>query len=150
MIGSLTLDQLRILVTIAEAGSFSAAGRELRRAQSAVSQAVSNLEAIQGVELFDRRGRRPRLTDVGRVLVDQARSVLASATRFEAIAASTRAGVEPELTIAIDPLVPTAPLIDSLRTLSETFPDLPMSLLPIRCCALECMRSSRPAILLPC
>ncbi|MBX9715469.1 MAG: LysR family transcriptional regulator [Burkholderiaceae bacterium] len=126
MIGSLTLDQLRVLVTIAEAGSFSAAGRELRRAQSAVSQAVSNLEAIQGVELFDRRGRRPRLTDVGRVLVDQARSVLASATRFEAIAASTRAGVEPELTIAIDPLVPTAPLIDSLRTLSETFPDLPV------------------------
>ena len=52
--------------------------------------------------------------------------MLASATRFEAIAASTRAGVEPELTIAIDPLVPTAPLIDSLRTLSETFPDLPV------------------------
>lgn len=56
MIGSLTLDQLRVLVAIAEAGSFSAAGRELRRAQSAISQAVSNLEAIQGVELFDRRG----------------------------------------------------------------------------------------------
>ncbi len=108
MIGSLTLDQLRVLVAIAEAGSFSAAGRELRRAQSAISQAVSNLEAIQGVELFDRRGHRPRLTDVGRVLVDQARSVLASATRFEAIAASTRAGVEPELTIAIDPLAPMA------------------------------------------
>ena len=125
MIGSLTLDQLRVLVAIADAGSFSAAGRELRRAQSAISQAVANLEGIQGVELFDRRGR-PRLTDVGRVLVDQARLVLASATRFEAVAASSRAGVEPELTIAIDPLVPTAPLIDSLRMLSETFPDLPV------------------------
>ena len=33
MIGSLTLDQLRVLVTIADSGSFSAAGRELRRAQ---------------------------------------------------------------------------------------------------------------------
>lgn len=63
---------------------------------------------------------------MGRVLVDQARLVLASATRFEAVAASTRVGVEPELTIAIDPLVPTAPLIDSLRALSETFPDLPV------------------------
>ncbi|MFI5445157.1 LysR family transcriptional regulator [Polaromonas sp. UC242_47] len=126
MIGSLTLDQLRVLVTIADAGSFSAASRELRRAQSAISQAVANLEGLQGVELFDRRGHRPRLTEVGRVLVDQARLVLASATRFEAVAASTRAGVEPDLTIAIDPLVPTAPLIDSLRALSETFPDLPV------------------------
>lgn len=126
MIGSLTLDQLRVLVTIVDAGSFSAAGRDLRRAQSAISQAVANLERIQGVELFDRHSHRPRLTDVGRVLVDQARLVLASASRFEAVAASTRAGVEPELTIAIDPLVPTAPLIGSLRALSETYPDLPV------------------------
>ena len=126
MIGSLTLDQLRVLVTIADSGSFSAAGRELRRAQSAISQAVANLEVIQGVELFDRRSHRPRLTQVGRVLVDQARLVLASAARFEGVAASTRAGVEPELTIAIDPLVPTGPLINSLRALSETFPNLPV------------------------
>lgn len=127
MIGTFTLDQLRILVTIADAGSFSAAGRQLMRAQSAISQAIGTLEAIQGVELFDRHGHRPQLTDIGRVLVDQARLVLASAARFEAVAASTRAGLEPELAIAIDPLVPTAPLIESLRALSVTFPDLPVS-----------------------
>jgi DNA-binding transcriptional LysR family regulator len=127
MIGNLTLDQLRVLVTIADTGSFSAAGRELRRAQSAISQAVATLEAMQGVALFDRRGHRPRLTDTGRVLVEQARLVLASAARFEAVAASTRGGLEPELALAIDPLVPTAPLIESLRALSEQFPDLPVS-----------------------
>lgn len=59
MIGSLTLDQLRVLVTIADTGSFSAASRELRRAQSAISQAVANLEGLQGVELFDRQGHAP-------------------------------------------------------------------------------------------
>ncbi len=127
MIGSFSLDQLRVLVTIADMGSFSAAGRRLGRAQSAISQAVATLEAMQGVALFDRRGHRPQLTEVGRVLVDQARLVLASAGRFEAIAAGTRQGLEPDLALAIDPLVPTAPLIDSLRALSETFPDLPVS-----------------------
>lgn len=127
MIGSLTLDQLRVLVAIADAGSFSAAGRELRRAQSAVSQAVATLEDVQGVTLFDRAGHRPRLTEVGRVLVAQARIVLAGAGRFEAMAAGTRAGVEPELAVAIDPLVPTAPLIESLRGLSDAFPHLPVS-----------------------
>ncbi len=127
MIGSLTLDQLRVLVTIADAGSFSAAGRQLRRAQSAISQAVSTLEGVQGVTLFDRSGHRPRLTAVGQVLVDQARRVLATAHRFEAVAASTREGLEPELALAIDPLVPTGPLIDSLRALGATYPDLPVT-----------------------
>ena len=127
MIGNVSLDQLRVLVTIADTGSFSAAGRKLGRVQSAISQAIATLEAAQSVALFDRSGHRPRLTEVGRVLVEQARLVLAGAARFEAVAAGTRDGLEPELALAIDPLVPTAPLIDSLRALSETFPDLPVS-----------------------
>ncbi|MEO8779757.1 MAG: LysR family transcriptional regulator [Rhodanobacter sp.] len=127
MIGSLTLDQLRVLVTISDAGSFSAAGRSLGRVQSAISQAIKNLEEIQGIELFDRTHQKPTLTPVGRVLVDQARVTLASAARFEAIASGTRMGLEPALTLAIDPLVPTAPLIDSLRALRDTFPNLPVS-----------------------
>ena len=127
MIGNLSLDHLRVLVTIADTGSFSAAGRKLGRVQSAISQAIATLEATQGVALFDRSGHRPQLTEVGRVLVDQARLVLASAARFEAVAAGTRDGLEPALALAIDPLVPTAPLIDSLRALSTTFPDLPVS-----------------------
>ncbi|OTP76111.1 LysR family transcriptional regulator [Caballeronia sordidicola] len=42
LISSLTLDQLRVLVTIGDEGSFSAAGRSLGRVQSAISQAVKN------------------------------------------------------------------------------------------------------------
>lgn len=127
MIGNLTLDQLRVLVAIADEGSFSAAGRSLRRAQSAISQSVATLEAVQGVTLFDRDGYRPQLTEVGRVLVEQARLTLASAARFEAVAAGTRAGVEAELALAIDPMVPSAPLIDGLRALGESFANLPVS-----------------------
>jgi DNA-binding transcriptional LysR family regulator len=127
MIGSLTFDQLRVLVTIAETGSFSAAGRKLGRAQSAISQAIATLEDVQGVTLFDRSGFRPALTDVGRVLVGQARTVLSGAARFEALAAGTREGLEPELAIAIDPLVPTAAFIDSLHALRAEFPYLPVS-----------------------
>lgn len=127
MIGNLSLDQLLVLVTIADVGSFSAAGRKLRRAQSAISQAIATLEGLQGVTLFDRSGHKPQLTEVGRVLVNQARLVLASAARFEAVAAGTREGLEPELALAIDPLVPTGPLIESLRALGDAFPDLPVS-----------------------
>lgn len=127
MIGSLSLDHLRVLVAIAETGSFSATGRRLGRAQSAISQAVAGLEAAQGVLLFDRSGHRPKLTEIGRLLVEQAQIVLASAARFEAVAANTRAGLEPELALAIDPLAPSAPLIESLRALRQVYPDLPVS-----------------------
>ena len=125
-LGTLSLDQLRILVTIVDAGSFSAAARALGRAQSAISQAVATLEGLQGVALFDRDGYRPRLTEVGRVLTEHARLVLESAARFEAVAANSRKGLEPELAIAIDPLVPTAPLIESLRALGNEHPALPL------------------------
>ncbi|MEZ5935603.1 MAG: LysR family transcriptional regulator [Alphaproteobacteria bacterium] len=127
MIEALTLDQLRILVTVADSGSFSAAGRALGRVQSAISQSVATLEAMQGVEIFDRSGYRPRLTETGRVLIDQARLVLAGAARFEAVAANARGGLEAELRIAIDPLVPSGPLTDSLRALGATYPDLSIS-----------------------
>lgn len=127
MIGSLTLDQLRVLVTVNDEGGFSAAGRSLGRVQSAISQAVKTLEEIQGVEMFDRSRQRPTLTPVGRVLVEQARIILANADRFEAIAAGIRQGLEASLTLAIDPLVPTEPLIDSMRALRDNFPDLPVS-----------------------
>ncbi len=127
MFANLTLDQLRVLVAISDTGSFSAAGRSLGRVQSAISQAVKALEDAQGIELFDRRTHKPTLTAVGEVLVEQARAVLASADRFSAIAAGTRTGLEPVLALAIDPLVPTEPLIDSLRALQRTFRDLPLS-----------------------
>jgi hypothetical protein len=48
---------------VAETGSFSAAGRKLRRVQSAVSQTVQALEDTLGVVLFDRTAKTPRLTD---------------------------------------------------------------------------------------
>lgn len=127
MIGALTLDQLRVLVAVADTGSFSAAGRKLGRVQSAISQAIQTVEETHGVLVFDRSGHRPRFTPLGRSLLEQARLVLTGAARFEAVAAGARAGLEAELTVAIDPLVPTDPLIASLRDLRATFPDLPVS-----------------------
>ncbi|MFP8965049.1 LysR family transcriptional regulator [Pokkaliibacter sp. CJK22405] len=124
MIGSLTLDQLRILVTIADTGSFSAASRLLLRAQSSISQAIATLENVQGVQLFDRSSHRPQLTPTGQALVTQARAVLKSADQFEAMAAGSRQGIEAELAIAIDPLVPTEACVNSLQALNNQFPHL--------------------------
>ena len=66
MIDPLTLDQMRVLVAVAETGSFSAASRKLGRVQSAVSQAVRAMETTLGVALFDRSTKTNRPYDRGR------------------------------------------------------------------------------------
>src|SRR5258708_5227580 len=58
MLDGVSLDQLRTFIAAADEGSFSAAGRRLRRAQSVVSHTLANLEGQLGVKLFDRSARR--------------------------------------------------------------------------------------------
>ena len=128
MLSALTLDQLLVLLTVEETGSFSAAGRKLQRAQSAISHAIQALESTHQVQLFDRSGRMPKLTDAGRVLAEQARRVWRQAEQFSRMAGSISSGVEPELTVSIDSMVPAAPVIDSLARLQTTFPDLPVTI----------------------
>lgn len=128
MIGALTLDQLRVLVAIEETGSFSAAGRKLRRVRSAIRHAVRSLEHAQGVQLFDRGGRTPRFTEAGRALASQARRVLRQAEAFERTAQAIGAGLEPELAIAVDSFVPSAPVIRALTGLQARHPDLAVKL----------------------
>lgn len=55
----------RYLIEVVEAGSFSAAARKLFVSQSAVSQQISLLETELGIQLLDRSGYRPVLTNEG-------------------------------------------------------------------------------------
>jgi DNA-binding transcriptional LysR family regulator len=90
MLDGVTLDQLRTFIAAVDQGSFSAAGRKLRRAQSVVSQTLANLEGQLGLKLFERGGRYPVLTDAGRSLLQDARSVADDVDAFKARARSMR------------------------------------------------------------
>ena len=127
MIDSLTLDQMRVLVAVADSGSFSAAARKLGRVQSAVSQSIQTLETTLGLSLFDRSGKTPQLTDAGRALVGDARALIAGARAIRARAESMAADVEPEITLAVDAMFPIPLLMESLKALSRAFPLLPAS-----------------------
>jgi LysR family transcriptional regulator of gallate degradation len=59
---------LRPFLAVARHGNLTRASEELRRAQSAVSRSIHELEATFGVELFERTGRRWLLTEFGRTL----------------------------------------------------------------------------------
>lgn len=77
MIQPLDSDRLFAFATVAREGGFSRAARVLGKTQSAVSQAVIQLERDIGLPLFVRDGRASRLTDAGRELLDHAERAFA-------------------------------------------------------------------------
>src|ERR1700747_2589297 len=128
MLDGVTLDQLRTFIAAAEQGSFSAAGRKLRRAQSVVSQTLANLEGQLGVSLFDRRTRSPTLTEDGRALLQEARAVADRVDGFKARAKTLREGLEPELSLSIDVMYPMSELIEAVAKFRDMFPHTPLRL----------------------
>lgn len=128
MLDGLTLDQLRTFVAAADEGSFSAAGRKLKRAQSVVSHTLANLEAQIGVPLFDRSSRYPRLTAQGKELLVAARLVSDDVDSFKGRARTMREGLEPELSVAVDPVFPMTALTKAIGQFRSTYPDTPLQL----------------------
>jgi DNA-binding transcriptional LysR family regulator len=122
MLDGVSLDQLRTFIAAADEGSFSAAGRRLRRAQSVVSQTLANLEGQLGVKLFDRRGHLPVLTDQGRALLASARAVAGDVDLLKARAKSLAGGLEPELSLAVDIMFPDATLTSAVAAFQKEFP----------------------------
>jgi DNA-binding transcriptional LysR family regulator len=122
MLEGVTLDQVRTFIAAADEGSFSAAGRRLKRAQSVVSQTLANLEGQLGVKLFDRRPRFPVLTDHGRALLVEARAVAGDLDLFKAHAKSFAGGLEPELSVAMDVLFPIATFTATVAAFQKSFP----------------------------
>jgi DNA-binding transcriptional LysR family regulator len=78
-----TLDQLRVFVAVAERQHVTEAALALKLAQSAASHAIASLESQYGTKLFNRVGRKIELTEAGRVFLQEARAVLASARAAE-------------------------------------------------------------------
>lgn len=122
MFETLTLDQLRLFLCVAEEGSFSAAARQLHRVQSSVSYGISNLEEILGVQLFDRNGHRPQLTRAGRVLLLDARQIFEQIGQFRACAASIAKGLEPDVSFVVDAIFPAENLVEIYRVFQAQFP----------------------------
>lgn len=101
----LTPDALSMLQSIAEAGSFAAAAREMGMVPSALTYRVRQIEDALDVLLYDRSSRQAKLTAAGAELLREGARLLeeidAVANRVKRVAT----GWEPQLTIAIDTVI---------------------------------------------
>ena len=124
-----TLDQLQVLVAVAETGSFSAAARKLNRAQSAISYAIANLEAQLGLKLFKREGtREPTLTAEGKAMLSDATRMVDVLSDIRARAKGLTQGLEAELTVAVDVSLPAPALTRVLAAFAAEFPSVALRL----------------------
>ena len=128
MIEGVTIEQLRALLAVVEAGSFTAASRKLGRVQAAVSQTIERLEAQLGVRLFDRSGRVAKLTRHGEAVAAAAARVLGDVRALEQTVLALKQGTETSLRIVVDVMVPTESVVAFAREFRDQHPSVDLVL----------------------
>jgi DNA-binding transcriptional LysR family regulator len=124
-----TLDQIAVFLAIVETGSFAAAARRLGRATSVISYAVANLESQLGVTLFVRAGaRKPELTDAGRAILSDTRGIAFALDGLLAKARGLTSGLEAEVSLVVDVMLPAKKLVKALDEFSRKFPTVALRL----------------------
>lgn len=127
--GTPTYDQLRTFLAVVDSGSFAGAGRQLGRAVSVISYGIANLEAQLGVLLFDREGtRKPKLTVAGRAVLAEIRTIGEGFDGLRAKVKGLLEGLEAEVNLALDVMLPASRVGAVLRAFNVEFPTVTLRL----------------------
>ena len=146
--GTPTFDQLRIFLTIVDTGGFAAAGRKLNRAVSVISYGIANLETQLGLTLFDREGtKKPQLTVAGRALLAEVRSISHGIDGLRAKVKGLLDGLEAEVNLAVDVMLPAERLGKVLRAFAKEFPTVQLRLHAEALGAITAMVLDRQAVI---
>lgn len=124
----MTLEQLRIFVTVAELLNMRAAAERLHLSQPAVSAAIAALEERHATRLFHRIGRGLELNEAGRAFLPAARSVLAKAADAIQVLDDLSGLVRGELHIAASQTVATYWLPGFLTRFAARYPAVRLDL----------------------
>jgi DNA-binding transcriptional LysR family regulator len=122
-----TLRQLRYFVAAAEAGSVSRAAQALSISQSAVTEAVRELEADLGVALLDRHARGVSVTQRGHLFLRHARAILAEVAASRADLGPAREALAGTLSLGVTSLVAGYVMSDLLARFRRANPGVAVS-----------------------
>ena len=122
------LDSMSILVTVAEAGSLTAAARLLDTPLTTVSRKISVLEGHLKTQLLTRSSRRISLTDAGRSYVAACKRILEDVGEAERIVAGEYTAPKGELSVTAPIVFGRLHLVPVLADFLRAYPDIDVRL----------------------
>ncbi|WP_221029299.1 LysR substrate-binding domain-containing protein [Actomonas aquatica] len=125
------LRHLRYFVAVAEELNFRRAAERVRVAQPALSKQIKDLEHEIGVVLLERSTTRVELTDGGRVMLDEARELLAAAERAVEATRQAAEGRAGRLAVGNVNAICASFMPATLSTFHNRFPEVDVDLLEV-------------------
>ena len=125
----MTLEQLKMLVKIADSGGVLAAAEALHKSQPTVSVAIKKLEEEFNLQLLARDRYRASLTPAGETLCRQARIILRQSEALSGLAHHLARGNEPKIGLAIEASCPMPPVLRILGNCEAKFPGTQFNLM---------------------
>ena len=122
------LAAMQTFVKVIETGSFSAAARQLRLGQPAVSKTVAQLEERLGLPLLLRSSRRLSATEAGQIFYDHAKVTIAQAEEAELAARGAGAGLTGRLRVSAGVTFARLKIVPKLGSFLARHPKLEIEL----------------------
>jgi DNA-binding transcriptional LysR family regulator len=122
------LREMEMFVRVVETGSFSAATRDFKIGQPAISKMIAGLEDRLSVRLLVRSTRQLSATEAGRAFYDRALRTITEATEAEAVARRAGAGLEGRLRVSAPVTFARMHLVPTLSAFLDAHPKLQLEL----------------------
>lgn len=111
-----------MLLAVVEHGGFAQAATATHKSQSSINHAVHKLQDQIGLQLLEVVGRKAQLTKAGTLMLRRASQLLDQAHQLEDLASGLSEGIEAEIRIALDEVLPPTGIATALETLAAEFP----------------------------
>jgi len=117
----MTYDQLVTLDSIIKYGSFKAASEAMHKTQPSLSMAIKKLEEEFGINLFNREGYRPELTDEGKSFYKKAKQAIEQFQQLNKLGTEMGLGLESEITVCVEPIFPICRISHILQKFHDPY-----------------------------
>lgn len=114
-------ETLRVIQLVARHQSITTAAEQLNKVPSAISYTIRKTEEALGAELFVRKGRYIELTPAGRYFIEHSRTIIGDMEALRRNTVLIHDGVERELTVAVNNIIPTSILVELIRDFELQF-----------------------------
>lgn len=122
----MTLTELRYIVALYQTRHFRHAAEKCFVTQPTLSLAIKKLEDQLGVELFERKKNDVIVTAAGERIIEQAKRVLAEATKLTELAQGVKDPLSGPLKLGVIPTIGPYLLPDLVPILRKKSPDMPL------------------------